>query len=56
MTGSTQKTVTEQSELLWGTVITWALQQHGNQHARPCIVWLQLDKGSAAWLLTLPGP
>ena len=55
-TGSTRRLVTEQREQLRGAVITRALQQHGDQRARPCIVWPQLDKCSAAWLLALPGP
>ena len=54
--GSTRKKLVEQREKLRGAVLGKALELHPDQHARPVLVWPQLDKLSSSWLLAFPGP
>ena len=54
--GSTRKMIVQRGEELHGLVLARALELHPNQQARPVLVWPQLDKLSASWLLALPGP
>ena len=56
VTGSTRKKVVEQREKLRGAVLSKALENHPDRHARPVMVWPQMDKLSSAWLLSYPGP
>lgn len=48
--------VTEQQVELREAVVAEALRVHGDQTARPLLMYPQLDKLSIAWKLALPGP
>ena len=55
VTGGTRKAAMEQLEQLRHLVLRKALAEHRDQGARPCWSWLDRDKQTTAWLLTLTG-
>ena len=54
--GSCRQDITEQREELREASVAEGLRKHGDQAARPVRMYPQLDKLSAAWKLSLPGP
>ena len=53
---SSRQMLTEQREEMREAVLAEALKRHGDQAARPVLVYPQMDKLSTAWKLGLPGP
>ena len=54
--GSCRQAITEQREVLREAAVAEGLRVHGDKAARPVLMYPQLDKLSAAWKLSLPGP